>query len=94
MGLNYPLPHSTNFGLVHINPLPNDNFLDWSNLKAFADDKTKVTETQKFFLEWVNKKHRGKTGEMLVTSIFSFSNYVFNRLLLRVVKSLHCVVRS
>ena len=25
------------------NSLPNDNFLDWSKLKAFADDKIDVT---------------------------------------------------
>ena len=25
-----------------INSLPNDNILDWSKLKAFAEDKTKV----------------------------------------------------
>ena len=27
------------FILVTLNPLPNDNFLDWTKLKAFADDK-------------------------------------------------------
>ena len=26
-----------------INPLPDDKFLDWSKLKAFADDKINVT---------------------------------------------------
>ena len=33
------------------NSLPNDNFLDWSNLSAFADLKIKVTEKIKFVLE-------------------------------------------
>ena len=32
------------------NPLPNNNFLDWSKLKAFADDKLKVTEKLKMVL--------------------------------------------
>ena len=30
--------------------LPNDKFLDWSKLKAFADDKINVTKLHKFFL--------------------------------------------
>ena len=30
-----------------INPSPNDSILDWSNFKAFADDKMKVTEKLK-----------------------------------------------
>ena len=30
------------------NPLPNDKILDWSKLKAFADDKINVTEKMKF----------------------------------------------
>ena len=33
-----------------INSLPDDQVLDWSNLKAFADDKLKVTEKLKFVL--------------------------------------------
>ena len=34
-----------------LNPLPNDNFLDWSKLKAFADDKKIVTKKLKFVFE-------------------------------------------
>ena len=33
-----------------INSLPNDNILDWSKFKAFADDKIYVTDTLKFVL--------------------------------------------
>ena len=33
-----------------LNSLPNDKFLDWSNLKAFPDDKLKVPEKLKFVL--------------------------------------------
>ena len=32
------------------NSLPNDKFLDWSKLKALADDKINVTEKLKFVL--------------------------------------------
>ena len=35
------------------NRLPNDEILDWSKLKAFADDKINVTEKMKFVLERV-----------------------------------------
>ena len=31
-------------------PLPNDKFLDWSKLKAFADDKINVTQKQNIYL--------------------------------------------
>ena len=31
-----------------LNSLPNNKFLDWSNLKAFADDIINVTEKLKF----------------------------------------------
>ena len=34
----------------HINSLPNDKFLDWSEVKALADDKMNVTEKLKFGL--------------------------------------------
>ena len=33
------------------NPLPNDKMLDWSRLKAFADDKINVTQILKFVFE-------------------------------------------
>ena len=33
-----------------VNSLPNDNFLDLSKLKAFTDDKLKVSEKLKFVL--------------------------------------------
>ena len=35
------------------NSLPNNKILDWSKLKAFADDKINVTEKLKFVLERV-----------------------------------------
>ena len=33
------------------NPLPNNIILDWSELKAFVDDKINVTEKLKFVLK-------------------------------------------
>ena len=34
---------------LHLNPFPKDKILDWSKLKAFADNKKNVTENLKFF---------------------------------------------
>ena len=36
-----------------LNSLPNDKILDWSKLKAFADDKISVNRKLKFDLERV-----------------------------------------
>ena len=33
-----------------VNSLPNDKILDWSKMKAFADDKIDVTDKLKFLL--------------------------------------------
>ena len=74
-----------NFRLVQIdtncrryfNCLPNDNFLDWSKSKSFADDKLNFAEKLKFVLE----KVESILEKMLVTSIniFSSSQNVFKR---------------
>ena len=61
--------------LGHFNPLPNNNFLDWS--KAFADNKINVTKKLKFVLE--GKKTLWEKKEMQVTCIFFFSHNVFKR---------------
>ena len=60
-----------------VNLLTSDNiiFMDWSNLKAFANNKN-VTENLKFLWgEGLLEKEK-----MLVNSIFSFFNKVFKRL--------------
>ena len=36
-----------------VSSLPNDNILNWSKLKAFADDKINVTHTLEFVLRRV-----------------------------------------
>ena len=64
---------------LFLNSLPNDNFLDWSKLKAFADDKTNVTEKMKFVLGRVINIVR--KGENAGYQNFSFSLNVFKRLL-------------
>ena len=38
---------------MYYNSLPNDKILDWSKLKAFADNKINVTEKLNFLLERV-----------------------------------------
>ena len=40
-------------GKKGLNPLPNDKLLDWSKLKALADDQINVTEELKFDFERV-----------------------------------------
>ena len=53
------------------NSLPNNKVLDWSTLKALADDNISVTEKLKF----VSRRVENIAGKekMLVTSIFSQS---------------------
>ena len=46
--------HST----IYINSLPNDKVVDWSNLKAFADNKFYITEKLNCFGK--DRKHKGK----------------------------------
>ena len=35
------------------NPLPDDDILDWSNLKQFADDYFKFDENSRKFSKWI-----------------------------------------
>ena len=62
-----------------INSLPHKKILDWSKMKAFTDNKIKVTEKLKSV--WEGQKTLWEKEKMLVTSIFSFSHSVFKRLL-------------
>ena len=54
--------------VAQINPLPNDNVLDWTKFKAFVDDKLNVATII------ISTSDR-------VTSIFSFSHNVFKSIL-------------
>ena len=60
--------------------LPDDKIFNWSELEALAGDKLVVTKkkTTRLVLERV-ENNVGK-GKMLITSIFSFSNNVFQSL--------------
>ena len=58
---------------------PNNKILDWSELKAYADDKTNANEKLKFVFGWV-ENIVGK-GENAGYQDFSFSHRVFKRLL-------------
>ena len=53
----------------------NNEMLDLSKLKAFADNKINKTEKFKFVIGWVETLW--EKGKILVTSIFSFSLNVF-----------------
>ena len=53
------------------NPLPNYKILDMTKLQTFADDKLNIAKMTSSKLDRVENT-MGK-GEMLVTSIFSFS---------------------
>ena len=44
-----------NLRMCYFNFVPKDKILDWSKLKAFADDKINVREKLKFLLERVEK---------------------------------------
>ena len=54
-----------------INSLPNDKFVDWSKLKAFADDKINVSEKLKFVVGWV-EKHCGKRRKCWLPAFYPF----------------------
>ena len=62
-----------------LNSLPNNKFIDWSKLKAFADGKLNLADKLKFVLGRA-ENILGKK-KILVTSIFYFSQNVFKRLL-------------
>ena len=62
--------------LVLLSPLPNEKFLDWSKLKAFADDEIKVLKMMNFVLNRVeNIVGKGENAR-----IFSLSHNVFKGL--------------
>ena len=45
-----------------LNSLPNDKILDWSKLKASADDKINVTGMLKFLLERLENVGKGENA--------------------------------
>ena len=75
-----------------VNSLPNDKILDWSKLKAFADNKINATEKFKFGLERV-ENILGKSRKCWLPAFPPFPT-VFSKDFFRwVVKSRDCVVK-
>ena len=69
---------SPKFCCKEYNFLPNDKILDWTKLKAFAEDKLDITKIMNSVCDRV-ENIEGKKEKMLVTSIFSFFHNVFKR---------------
>ena len=67
---------------MFVNSLPNDKFLDWSKLKAFAHDKINVTEKLKFVFGQVENVGKGENASPFPT------------MFCKVVKSQDCMVMS
>ena len=65
-----------------VNPLPNNNFLEWSKLKALADDNINVIQKQILF--GIGKKHR---------AFSPFPTVFSKRFFFRVIKNRDCVVK-
>ena len=83
--LEIPLANGINF-------LPNDKILDWSKLKAFADDIFKGTEIIVFVFDSVeNIVGKGENAGYHHFLLFP-QNFQKASLILRVVKSRDCVV--
>ena len=77
---------------LFLNSLPIDKMLGWSKLKAFADDKIKVTEKFKFVLGRV-ENIVGK-GENAGYQHFLLFPQCFLTMFVSVIKSWDCVVKS
>ena len=76
---------------MFLSSLPNNKFLDWSKLKAFADNKINVTEELKFVL--VRVENIVGKGENAVFWHFLLFPKCFPKAY-RVVLSRDCVVKS
>ena len=74
------------------NSLPNDKFLDWSKLKAFADDKTNMAE--KLICLAKGRKHCWKRRKCCLPAFSPFPTMFSKAFFFRVVKSRDCVVKS
>ena len=76
-----------------INCLPNDKILDWSRLKAFADDKINVTKELKFVLG--REENVVRKGENAGYQHFLLFPQCFQKpSSCRVLKSWDCVVKG
>ena len=78
---------------THVYSLPNEKILDWSKLKAFADDKSKVANIMIFVFDSV-ENIVGKRKKCWLPAFSSFPTMFSKAFFLRVVKSRDCAVRS
>ena len=78
---------------MSFNPLPDDKILDWSKLKAFADNKIGVTFKQKFSLGCV-ENIVGKRRKCWLPAFSPCPTMFSKGFFLRVVKSWECVVKG
>ena len=83
------------FKIPYVNSLPNDKILDWSKLKAFADNKINlkccnlITE----ILFGKGRKYCGKREKCWLPAFFPFPTMFSKGFFFRVVTSPDCVVK-
>ena len=73
--------------IFNFNSLPNNKFLDWSKLKAFADEKFNITQTLKFVLGRVENFVR----KCWLPPFSPFPTMFSKGYYLRVVKTMDCL---
>ena len=76
-----------------INSLPNDKFLDWSELEELADNKINVTKKLKFASRRV-ENIVGKGENAGYQHFLLFLQCFLKAFFLRVIKSRHCVIKG
>ena len=76
-----------------INSLPHDKILDWTKLKAFADNKINVAEMMIFLSDRV-ENIVGKGENAGFQHFLLFPQYFQKGFFFRIVKSRGCVAKS
>ena len=76
-----------------MNSLPNDKILDWSKLKAFADEKNNCDRKIEISFG-KRKKHCGKRRKCWLPAFYPFPTMFSKGFLYRVIKRQDCVVNS
>ena len=77
---------------MHINSLPNDKILDWSKLKALADNKIKVTEKLKIILKIILGRVENIVGNGENAGYHPFPIMFLEGFSFKVIKNHDCVV--
>ena len=83
------------FALVHfgLNNLPNNKLLDWSKLRAFADDNKKKSDSKIEIQIWKSKKNCGIGRKCWLAAFSPFPSMFSKGSFFKVVKSRDCVVK-